>query len=222
MSAAHFQSDDFEMIDEDDTSAEPADPDTSADDDSDNTPAASPDDENDDDEDGDDATSSTDGDESDIPAKRFVPLSKLFASMESIDVGPAAVQNSKPDSEITFPENVALTHLSAPQIAQPRGDVSKFMWATHSNPTHHPLYFEDIAAERCGIGHGHLTTWHSTAHFFGRIPLVPYMLTAQRPDNVVAVNTDCVPGKPFNCQDIQSRPALIEALAVTALVFIVP
>ncbi|MEM6776874.1 MAG: hypothetical protein AAF670_04400 [Planctomycetota bacterium] len=38
-----------------------------------------------------------------------------------------------------------------------------------------PLYFEDVWLERHGYDHGCCQTLFSAAHFFGRIPVLPYM-----------------------------------------------
>ena len=46
---------------------------------------------------------------------------------------------------------------------------------------HWPLYFEDIALERCGCSHGLLTTHASALHFFGRVPLLPYLMAVEPP-----------------------------------------
>jgi hypothetical protein len=90
----------------------------------------------------------------------------------------------------------------------------------------YPLYFEDEALERYGHHHGHLQPAVSAAHFFGRLPVIPYMVGASpmrecqyalgyyRPG-------ECVP--PFVTLPIASvRGALLQGAAVVGGVFLIP
>lgn len=156
------------------------------------------------------------------PAKRFVPLSELFARMESIDVGRAAVQSLEPESEITFPENLAGQHVGRPRRGVTLGNTGSYLYQHGVPITHHPLYFENVTAERCGVGQGCLTTWSSAARFFGRIPLVPYMITAEPYRTRVAPKSCGQENSVFNLSELQTGPVLVETLAVSALVFLVP
>lgn len=54
-----------------------------------------------------------------------------------------------------------------------------------------PLYFEDPNLERCGQGHGCFTELVSAVRFFGRVPLVPYMMGANPPLSCVPSLGDC-------------------------------
>jgi hypothetical protein len=90
----------------------------------------------------------------------------------------------------------------------------------------HPLYFEDEGLERYGHHHGLLQPAVSAAHFFGRLPVIPYMVGASpmrechyalgyyRPG-------DCVP--PFVTLPMASvRGALLQGAAVVGGVFLIP
>lgn len=173
-------------------------------------------------------------DAANVPGRRHVPLSQLFARMDSIDLALSATQSVDPTSEISLPANAAQNHLGAvrPWMGTPIGGTQKYLQQREVQLTNYPLYFENAAAERCGVGQGCYTTLASAACFFGRVSMVPYMLTAERPGQIVFPKTDCENGESdavgqssrgcLSLSDLKPTPTVVEALAVTALVFIIP
>ncbi|MEQ9407058.1 MAG: hypothetical protein RIK87_05005 [Fuerstiella sp.] len=91
---------------------------------------------------------------------------------------------------------------------------------------HHPLYFEDPNMERCGRGFGVLTEAVSAVRFFGRVPLVPYMMGAQPPGCCVRALPDCPSCHRFGCDAYVPDPSLravgLEEAAAVGLIFLIP
>ncbi len=91
---------------------------------------------------------------------------------------------------------------------------------------HQPLYFEQVNVERYGYTAGRLQPTLSAAHFFGTIPMLPYLVGAQparecvytlgyyRPGNRVPFQRPLLP--------LSLRGAIFEVGAATGLVFFVP
>ncbi len=100
-----------------------------------------------------------------------------------------------------------------------------FNW-TASNLRHQPLYFEDVNLERHGLNYGILQPVVSGAHFFGRVPLIPYMRGAENPREPVYTLGHYRIGSeapymrhrlPFSWKGLT-----YEAGAATGLIFLVP
>lgn len=91
---------------------------------------------------------------------------------------------------------------------------------------YNPLYFEEPNLERFGYNYGALQPFLSAGRFFGRIPMLPYMIGAYPLDECryplgYARPGDCPPYQveklPFS-----ARGALFESLTATGLVFLIP
>ena len=94
---------------------------------------------------------------------------------------------------------------------------------------HNPLYFEDPNLERCGRTSGYFTEVTSFAHFAGRIPVLPYMLTVEPPCSLVKAKPDCPTCSEFGPDAYFPKPdevdlggAGIQAAAVVGLIFLIP
>lgn len=91
---------------------------------------------------------------------------------------------------------------------------------------HNPLYFEEINAERYGYGRRCLQPVVSTAHFFGTIPLLPYLKGANCPWECQYTLGHYRPGSchPYRLHSLplSCRGAAMQAGAVTGLVYIIP
>ncbi len=89
-----------------------------------------------------------------------------------------------------------------------------------------PLYFEDIGLERYGKNAGCLQTGLSGVRFFGSIAALPYKMTRRPPRSCECSNGfsrpgDCpLPG--YGNRRLDLDAALIEAAAITAVVYIIP
>jgi hypothetical protein len=149
------------------------------------------------------------------------------------------IRDRKPITSITvrLPDGVA----NDPTVADPAmtgGDhdtvvteypVSEHWRFTFGNPglsmCHHPLYFEDVRAERFGACRGWLDVPIAAAHFYGTIPIVPYKMGLVRPWECVS-STDMKCGFLGNpgCYPPRRRIAagVLQAGAATGLVFVLP
>lgn len=91
---------------------------------------------------------------------------------------------------------------------------------------HFPLYFEQFNLERYGYSHGIAQPFVSAAHFFGRLPAMPYLVAVHRPCQCMATSGPYGPGQYCPCPHVlppwDFRAALFEAGLVTGLVFIIP
>ncbi len=89
-----------------------------------------------------------------------------------------------------------------------------------------PLYFEDPNLERCGQGHGCFTELVSVARFFGRVPVVPYMLGAQPPLSCVRSLGDCPTCHTFGCDaylpPLDKDAAAWQTACTVGLIFLLP
>ena len=91
---------------------------------------------------------------------------------------------------------------------------------------HQPLYFEDVNLERAGHSWGVMQPAVSAAHFFSRIPALPYLLVAHPGAECVYTLGHYRPG---SCAPhlrrwprIKSLAALAQGATATGLVFLVP
>lgn len=91
---------------------------------------------------------------------------------------------------------------------------------------YNPLYFEDARLERDGYHFGHLEPFVSAAKFYGRIPLLPYMVGATHPTDCVysagyARPGDCTPYL-LTTPKHSKRGFIYQATAVTGAALLIP
>lgn len=92
---------------------------------------------------------------------------------------------------------------------------------------YNPLYFEEANLERYGYGCTPcLQSAASAAHFFGHVPLLPYMMATDCPSDCIYALGHYRPGScaPWrrHCLPINNRGGLGQAGAIVALVFLLP
>lgn len=92
---------------------------------------------------------------------------------------------------------------------------------------HKPLYFEDVHLERYGHSWGpYVQPLVSGAHFFGRLPILPYMMGLQTPDECVYTLGHYRPGDcaPYLIDPVPFtwRAALFQAGATVGVAAILP
>jgi hypothetical protein len=91
---------------------------------------------------------------------------------------------------------------------------------------HRPLYFEDENLERYGRSYGLIQPAVSVAHFSGRIAALPYLMGAYPPHECIYTLGRTPPGSytPYHWYrpPASARGAVLEAGAVTGLLFLVP
>jgi hypothetical protein len=105
-------------------------------------------------------------------------------------------------------------------------DETTYMWKA-SAVCHKPLYFEDVALERYGHSWGPcLDPLVSGAHFFGRLPVLPYCMGLNPPNECMYALGYYRPG---NCAPylippvpISCRAAAVQAGVTTGTVFLIP
>ncbi len=102
---------------------------------------------------------------------------------------------------------------------------TSFYWQS-SLLNHQPLYFEDINLERHGFSHGCWQPLISGGLFFSRLPALPYLMTAQPPHETQFTLGETRPGN-HACYVCERPPlrldaAIVEAAAVTGLIFLIP
>jgi hypothetical protein len=108
--------------------------------------------------------------------------------------------------------------------SRPWGAMS-YAW-TAPDLAYKPLYFEDANLERYGHHHGLLQPALSAAHFFGRIPALPYMYGAQPCHNSYYALGYYRPGECAPHFPSRPKPSLLGAVytgaAATGLILLIP
>lgn len=104
--------------------------------------------------------------------------------------------------------------------------VLTYNWAAPGS-RHHPLYFEEVNAERYGYTCSRcLQPAISAAHFFGTIPALPYLMAADCPRECVYTLGHYRPGScnPWRAHRWPCRldAAAVEAGAVVGLIALIP
>jgi hypothetical protein len=90
----------------------------------------------------------------------------------------------------------------------------------------HPLYFEEVYVERYGYSFGLAQPVVSAAHFFGRIPALPYLMTVDPPHRCVYTlghyrAGSCAPLY-WEVPPFDPLAAAVQGGVVTGLVFLIP
>ena len=152
----------------------------------------------------------------------------LFSSLGKVSLG-AAIH---PADELPDQLNEGKEYFSkaGTQRNWSSGTWVSFRPRRNTFPFHHnPLYFEDPNLERCGRTSGYFTEVTSFAHFAGRIPVLPYMMTVEPPCSLVHAKPDCPTCSEFgpdayipNPDEIDLGGASIQAVAVVGLIFLIP
>ncbi len=102
---------------------------------------------------------------------------------------------------------------------------TSFYWDA-SLLNHQPLYFEDVNLERHGFSHGCWQPFVSGAKFFSRIPALPYLMTAEPPQETQYTLGESRPGN-HACYVCERPPfswkaIVVQGAATTGLVFLIP
>lgn len=134
-----------------------------------------------------------------------IPVSKPITAM--------TVRTAPSSGEL--PTDYAKTHLAdRPAEFQPPGfsrpwPLTTFHWDA-SALYHDPLYFEDVNLERYGLMFDKAQPVVSGAKFFGRIPLLPYLMVVDHPHDCVY---DLGYYRPGSCAPYQHQqlPSLTDA-----------
>lgn len=147
------------------------------------------------------------------------PLSTITLSQATADV-------SLKDELLPVPRNEAAIYLENHGVQIARPVVGAPSLRHPQAVCYQPLYFEDPNLERCGAGHGLATELASAVRFFGRAPLIPYMVGSQDPHRCVMSLGDCEVcqryGKGAYLPPLNAKGVAFEAAAIVGLVFLLP
>lgn len=164
--------------------------------------------------------------ESQSATPRPLPDIVKCCPLSAITLSKAIAKVSRKDEALPVPSNEAGDYLQSHgiQIAERVVGTSSLR---HPEPVFFEhLYFEDPNLERCGAGHGIATELVSAVRFFGRAPLVPYMVGSIDKHQCVQSLGDCPVcyryGKSAYLPALNARGVAFEAAAVVGLVFLLP
>jgi hypothetical protein len=141
------------------------------------------------------------------------------------------IQAKPPQDGLPVPPNNAATVRHVDAKFAPYSDYRPWMtyeysWVA-SGLAHKPLYFEDVNLERYGNSIcPTLQPVFSATRFVTTIPLLPYLMTVDKPCECVYTLGYCRPGNKtanlFYYPPAQLKAAAVEAAAVTGFVFFIP
>lgn len=148
--------------------------------------------------------------------------------LASITLQQASSARSLKNEALPLPENAAAAYMRSTGIyyAEPMPSVPSLRLHHPSSVYYRPLYFEDPNLERCGTSYGIATELVSAVRFFGRAPLIPYMVGSQDPHQCVASLGDCNTcqryGKTAYLPKLNAKGIAYETAAILSLVFLLP
>ena len=138
----------------------------------------------------------------------------------------------------------ALAEMDNPQLREPANQARAMLrkrppfkfWPVYRDPWvasrdsfafhHNPLWFEDPNLERCGRGHGHLTSAMSFVQFNANIAILPYRMTAQPSCSCTRTLPDCTVCQKFGYDAYLPpwswRAAAVQAGAITGFIYAIP
>jgi hypothetical protein len=136
--------------------------------------------------------------------------------------------NIAPHTKGDLPPNLAQQNMrgEAPHVLQDRPyEPWNYYW-TATAFAHRPLYFEQVNVERYGHNAGCLQPVFSAAHFFGTIPILPYKIGQDHPNECIYALGHSRPGDcaAWERHDLRWSPAgvVMQGTAATGLVFLIP
>ena len=159
--------------------------------------------------------------------QNYLPVQRPIGQI-SIDVRPKPKGTSN-----TVPENLALQSVGdSPMVFAARADemITDPMMQTALSRSHvfgyQPLYFEEVNLERYGRSYGHFQPALSGLRFFATVPSLPYAMTVHSPNKTYTWRWPYEAGwgapKVRELEPLQWKPGMVQAAAVTGLIFVVP
>ncbi|MEO2010554.1 MAG: hypothetical protein ABGX22_17890 [Pirellulaceae bacterium] len=150
--------------------------------------------------------------------------SALSDESPSVGVGPTSAITIDLSSEGEVPIDRSAQLFAAAGTRESR-PLTSVQWEA-VRLVHRPLYFEDEAVERNGQYRPVVQPIISAAHFFGRIPALPYLMAGQPPGTCVYPLGMTRPGscvEPYYRQWPRSaKGGLTEAGVMAGLIFLIP
>jgi len=162
-----------------------------------------------------------DGDEpsqsADLNEDGLKPISEV-----TLDIRPEEGELPRDLAAAKFHDAGEVRHLPGTNRPWP---LYEFWWEAPA-VCHRPLYFEEVNLERYGYSYGRLQPFLSGAHFFGKVPALPYLMTAEPHRDCVYTLGHYPPGSyaPYRLHypPLSLRAAAVEAAVVTGLIFAIP
>lgn len=133
--------------------------------------------------------------------KRPPAFSSLFAPVNSIDIARAVYH-----AEGEVPANKASVYRQVPVTDTTAGLPSQELSGFAYQFRYQPLYFEERNPERCGLGRGCATTLVSAGSFFGRLPVLPFLMLKDHPRDCVDAGPECPACHEFVLHEKQPQP----------------
>jgi hypothetical protein len=147
-----------------------------------------------------------------------------------LDIAPPAVLDDA-GRPLPSPADYAADYFARPPLTE-QEMLTDYSFAAMQNAPglgfcYQPLYFEEVNVERYGRSHGVLQPLVSAAHFYGRIPVLPYMVFARPARRCTYHPHWALPGYRLPYRE-QHPPvpswhgALAETAAVAGLILLIP
>lgn len=160
------------------------------------------------------------------------PTSVPSKTIPKVDLGIRPINSISlditPRTQGELPPNLAQETMrdELPELLQDRPyEPWNYYW-TATAFAHRPLYFEQVNVERYGHNAGCLQPVFSAAHFFGTIPILPYKMGMDHPNEPVYTLGHSRPGDCAAWERHDLRWSLCGAIAqgavTTGLVFLIP
>lgn len=129
-----------------------------------------------------------------------------------------------------FPDNLAAAYFPAEEDSDTMGvrrrDVETFVFWDAPGVAHRPLYFEEVNLERQGYKVPLIQPVLSGAHFFSRVPMLPYLMAAEKHRQQRYTLGHYRPGSQAAYEWYLPRPSVgggvLQAVTVTGLLFAFP
>jgi len=148
----------------------------------------------------------------------------------SLDITPPAVLDDA-GRQLPAPADYAADYFARPPLTEQEMLTDYSLAAVQNAPglgfCYQPLYFEEVNVERYGRSHGILQPLVSAANFYGRIPVLPYMVFARPARRCTYHPHWALPGYriPYREQHpsvVSWHGALAETAAVAGLILLIP
>jgi len=163
-----------------------------------------------------------------------IPLNRAAATKDApkVDLSIRPINsislNIAPQTRGDLPPNLAQENMRGelPHLLQDRPyEPWNYYW-TATAFAHRPLYFEQVNVERYGHNAGCLQPAFSAAHFFVTIPILPYKMGMDHPNECIYTLGHSRPGDCAAWERHELRWSLCGAIAqgavTTGLVFLIP
>ena len=140
----------------------------------------------------------------------------------TLDIRPEQGELPRDLAAAKFQHSGEVRHLPGTNRPWP---LYEFWWEAPA-VCHRPLYFEEVNLERYGYSYGLDQFLLSGAHFFGKVPALPYLITAEPHRDCVYTLGHYPPGSyaPYHIHypPVSLRAAAVEAAVVSGLIFAIP